>query len=91
MIQWLALADAKQCDSMVQSCIRQLVDRADNDTVHAAFASPHLSQLLDGLRPETSRDITRRLLGLPAGHKVGMLHVHAMYIMHSSMGSGSVA
>ena len=74
LVQCLALADAKQCDSMVQSCLSQLIKPgsvSSHDTVFDALASPHLDTLIDGLRSDTKSKIIRRMAGLPEGYKVG--------------------
>ena len=74
LVQCLALADAKQCDSMVQSCLSQLIKPgsvSSHDTVFDALASPHLDTLIDGLRSGTKSKIIRRMAGLPEGYKVG--------------------
>ena len=73
LVQCLALADAKQCDSVVQSCLSQLIkpgSGSSHDTVFDALASPHLDTLIDGLRSETKSKIIRRMAGLPEGYKV---------------------
>jgi len=75
LVQCLALADAKQCDSMVQSCLSQLIKPgsvSSHDTVFDALASPHLDTLIDGLRTETKSEIIRRMAGIPQGYKVGL-------------------
>jgi len=74
LVQCLALADAKQCDSMVQSCLSKLIKPgsvSSNESVFDALASPHLDNLIDGLRSETKSKIIRRMAGLPEGFKVG--------------------
>ena len=74
LVQCLALADAKQCYSMVQSCLSQLIKPgpvSSHDTVFDALASPHLDTLIDGLRSDTKSKIIRRMAGLPEGYKVG--------------------
>ena len=74
LIQCLALADAKQCDSLVQSCLSQLIMPGSvTQNIHGALASPHLEKLMDGLRSETNRMIIRKLAGLPENHKVRCL------------------
>ena len=69
LVQCLALADAKQCDSLVQSCLSQLVKPGSTD-VRNALASPNLDKLVDGLRPETKDKIIRGMAGLPLNFKV---------------------
>ena len=74
LVQCLALADAKQCDPLVQSCLSQLIKPGSvpsHDTVFDALASPHLDTLIDGLRSDTKSKIIRRMAGLPEGYKVG--------------------
>ena len=73
LVQCLALADVKQCDSTVQSCISKLIKPGSvspYETVFDALASPHLDTLIDGLRSETKSKIIRRMAGLPEGYKV---------------------
>jgi len=71
LVQCLALADAKQCDPLVQSCLSQLIKPGSvTQNIHGALASPHLGKLIDGLRPDTNRMIIRRLVGLPIDFKV---------------------
>ena len=69
LVQCLALADAKQCDSLVQSCLSRLIKPGSSD-VRNALVSPHLDKLVDGLRPETKDKIIRGLAGLPTDFKV---------------------
>jgi len=74
-VQCLALADVKQCDSMVQSCLSKLIKPGSvptHETVFDALATPHLDTLIDGLRSETKSKIIRRMAGLPEGYKVGL-------------------
>ena len=72
LVQCLALADAKQCDSLVQSCLSQLIKPGSvTQNVHGALASPHLEKLMNGLRPDTKDKIIRKLVGLPVNYKVG--------------------
>jgi hypothetical protein len=71
LVQCLALADAKQCDSLVQSCLSQLIKTGSvTQNIHNALTSPHLGKLIDGLRPDTNRMIIRKLVGLPPDFKV---------------------
>jgi len=80
LVQCLALADAKQCDSLVQSCLSQLIRPGhvpSHDTVFDALASPHLDTLIDGLRSETKSKIIRMMAGLPEGYKVGPYNFRA--------------
>ena len=72
LVQCLALADAKQCDSLVQSCLSQLIKPGSSE-VRNALVSPHLDKLVDGLRPETKDKIIRGMAGLPAEFKVGIM------------------
>jgi len=76
LVQCLALADAKQCDSVVQSCLSQLIKPgpvSSHSTVFDALSSPHLDTLIDGLRSETKSKIIRRMAGLPEGYKVSQI------------------
>jgi len=71
LVQCLALADTKQCDSLVQSCLSKLIKPGSvTQHIHGALASPHLGKLMDGLRPDTNRMIIHKLVGLPADFKV---------------------
>ena len=65
LVQWLALADSKQCAPLVESCLSQLLPSDSNDTVRRALASPHLRKLMDGLHSETKTDIMRNMAWLP--------------------------
>ena len=79
IVQCLALADAKQYEPLVQSCLSQLIrpqspgSHPSVDDVRNALTSPHLERLLDNLRPEVNRMIIRRMAGLPADFKVGFV------------------
>ena len=71
LVQCLALADAKQCDSLVQSCLSQMIKPGSvTQNIHGALASPHLDKLVDGLRSDTKDKIIRKLVGLPVDYKV---------------------
>ena len=71
LVQCLALADAKQCDSLVQSCLSQLIKpEGSGKIIRDALTSPHLDKLIDGLRPETKDKVIRGLVGLPGHFKV---------------------
>ena len=73
LVQCLALADAKQCDSLVQSCLSQLIKPGSSDQmVRQALISPNLNHLVGSLRPETKDKIILGLAGLPANFKVGI-------------------
>ena len=75
LVQCLALADAKQCDSLVQSCVSQLVKQgSSNQMIRKALISPDLNSLIASLRPETKDKIILGLAGLPADFKVGILN-----------------
>ena len=67
LVQWLALADSKQCAPLVESCLSQLLPSDSNDTIRRALASPHLCEMVDGLHSETKTDIIRKMAGLPLG------------------------
>jgi len=87
LVQCLALADAKQCDSLVQSCLSQLINPGSiTENIRDALGSPHLDKLMHGLRPETNQMIIRKLVGLPADFKVERLircsSVGILYCMH---------
>ena len=70
LVQWLALADSKQCAPLVKTCLSQLLGQETNAAIHEAVASPHLRQIIDGLRPETKTNIIYTLAGLPLGFQV---------------------
>ena len=75
LVQCLALADAKQCDSMVQSCLSKLIKPgsvSSHEKIFSALSTPHLDTLIDGLRSGTKSKIIRRMAGLPEGYKVGL-------------------
>ena len=70
LLQWLALADSKQCAPMVETCLSQLLCQESDAAIHEAVASPHLRQLIDSLRPETKTSIICKIAGLPLGFQV---------------------
>ena len=73
LVQFLALADAKQCDSLVQSCLSQLIKpegSSSGQMIRQALVSPSLNHLVGSLRPETKDKIIQGLVGLPAEFKV---------------------
>ena len=70
LLQWLALADLKQCALLVETCLSQLLCQDSDKAIHEAVASPHLRQLIDGLRPETKTSIICKMAGLPLGFQV---------------------
>ena len=70
LVQWLALADAKQFAPLVETCLSKLLQHDSNDSILGAMASPHLRNLMDGLRSETKTDIMCKLVGLPLGFQV---------------------
>ena len=70
LIQWLALADSKQCAPLVETCLSQLLCQDSDEAIHEAVASPHLRQLIVGLRPETKDNIIFKMAGLPLGFQV---------------------
>ena len=72
-VQWLALADAKRSNAMVDSCLSQLTaSRASSGVsiIREALVSPHLRPLMDGLRPETMIKAMSQMAGLPSSFKV---------------------
>ena len=75
LVQWLAMADAKQCAPLVDTCLSQLLRQESDTAIHEAMASPHLCDIIDGLRSETKTSIIRKLAGLPLGFQVLMMHV----------------
>ena len=67
LVQWLALADAKQCDYIVECCLAQLTaSGASNGTllIREILASPTLSPTMEGLRSETMIKVMRLMAGL---------------------------
>ena len=70
LLQWLALADSKQCAPLVETCLSQLLCQESDEAIHEAVASPHLRQIIDGLRPETKTSIICKMAGLPLGFQV---------------------
>ena len=73
LVQWLALADSKQCAPMVETCLSQLLCQKSDTAVHEAMASPQLCNIIDGLRSDTKTSIISKLAGLPLGFKVLMM------------------
>jgi hypothetical protein len=71
LVQWLALADQKHCEELVESCVTQLTS-SDGDMMRQALTSRSLGPLVDGLSSETKSDIIWRMAGLPLSIKVGM-------------------
>ena len=68
LVQWLVLADAKQCDSILDSCLARLTAydaSKDMRLIREALASPTLSRIMEGLRPETMIKAMRLMAGLP--------------------------
>ena len=69
-VQWLALADEKQSDALVESCLSQLTASGDSNVIliiREALASPRLRPLMDGLRPGTMLKVMSHAVGLPHG------------------------
>ena len=68
LVQWLAMAESKQCDALVDSCLAQLTARSDDSkgmpVLREALASPSLSPMLEGLRLETLIKAMRLMVGL---------------------------
>ena len=75
LIQWLALADSKQCAPLVETCLTQLLCQETDEAIYKAVASPHLRELIDGLRPETKTGIIFKMAGLPLGFQVLKTHM----------------
>ena len=67
LVQWLALADSKQCAPVVESCLAKLLCKKSDEAIYEAVASPLMCEIIDGLRPETKTDIIRHMAGLPLG------------------------
>ena len=70
LVQWLALADSKQCAPLVATCLSQLLCQESDEAIHEAVASPHLRNIINGLRPETKTNIICKMAGLPLGFQV---------------------
>ena len=73
LIQCLALADAKQCDSLVLSCLSQLIKlegSSSDQMLRKALVSPSLNHFVGSLRPETKDKIILGLVGLQPDFKV---------------------
>ena len=73
LVQWLALADEKQCDALVESCLSQLTASGDSNAIpviREVLASPHLRPLMEGLRPGTMIKAMSQLVGLPSSFQV---------------------
>ena len=86
LVQWLALADSKQCAPLVETCLSQLLCQESDEAIHEAVASPHLRQLIDGLRPDTKTSIIFKMAGLPLGFQVNELMMPfdiTYYILHT--------
>ena len=66
LVQWLALADAQQCDPVVRRCLSQLNQQLHGPlgTLYGVLASSHLRKLMDGLRPDTKTDLMSMMAGL---------------------------
>ena len=83
LVQCLALADAKQCDSLVQSCLSQLIKPGSSDQlIRKAIVSPNLNHLVCNLRPETKDKIILGLSGLPENFKVGLIAIQYLLSLH---------
>ena len=87
LLQWLALADSRQCAPLVESCVSQLLCQESDEAIHEAVASPHLRQLIDGLRPETKTHIICRMAGMPAGFQVWMDNGGIMVLIQQTHGA----
>ena len=73
LVQWLALADEKQSDALVEACLTQLTARGDSNTtrsIREALVSSHLQPLMKGLRSETMFKAMRQMAGLPPSFQV---------------------
>ena len=66
LVQCLALADERHCDSVVQNFLSKFIKPGADDTtlIRDALSSPHLYKLMDGLRSETKTHIMCRMAGL---------------------------
>ena len=93
LVQWLALADAKQCAPLVHTCLSQLLrDGGSTDAIYEALASPHLRKLVEELRPETKAEIMLKLVGLPFGFQVTSVQYstleHGIFRFCTAVGRG---
>ena len=95
LLQWLALADSKQCAPMVETCLSQLLSQESDEAIHEAMASPHMRQVMDGLRSETKTSIICKMAGLPLGFQVPTMIVNsdacAFVVAGNSAGQQSIA
>ena len=83
LVQWLALADSNQCAPLVETCLSKLLCQESNAAIHEAVASPHLRQLIDGLRLETKMSMLYKLAGLPFGFQVPLnILFHSYKVLH---------
>ena len=78
MVQCLALADAKQCDALVQSCLSRLQDNPGSDgIIRSALASRQMSRLIHGLRSETKSSVIQLLARIPTVREaLGIISVY---------------
>ena len=76
LVQCLALADSKQCDAMVQSCLSHLIKpgAAPGDIIYEALTSSDLGRLFDGLRSETKSAVIRSIVGHRTDFQVNVVH-----------------
>ena len=85
LVHWLALADSKQCTPLVEACLSQLLCQESDKAIHEALASPHLRQLIDGLRPETKTSIICKMAGLPLGFQVPMMPNEVLNVAYAGI------
>ena len=90
LVQWLALADSKQCAPLVESCLSQLLPSDSNDTIRRALASPHLFKLMDCLRSETKTDIMCKMAELPLIRQQVSISTYLLSSMLSGPGTSEV-
>ena len=91
LLQFLALADSKQCAPLVETCLSQLLCQQSDEAIHEAVASPHLRQIIDGLRPETKTSIICKMAGMPLGFQVLMIHVDTVCCMRVRLENACVS
>ena len=85
LLQWLALADSKQCAPLVETCLSKLLCQDSGEVFYEAMASPDLRELMDGLRPETKTSVMCKIAGLPLGFQVLMMPVYTTCGLYACM------
>ena len=74
----------------MEACLSQLLSQESDDAIREAVASPHLCQLIDGLRPETKTGIICKIAGLPLlSQQVGITLIKTKMLHLSACSQGS--